>query len=313
MKKRRFRICLALAAAAGTLSLAGCGGDTAMADVLSAGMEQETCDISGDYSKIDIQAELAEVTIQPGRTASMEVCLEQGYTMERTVKDDTLYLTEQERETFWRKIFHLNSADNAVRITLPEHMVEEIAVSSDISDVHISGQKIRRISVNANNGNVELSACEGEDVQVRNKNGNVNLKGLAASLRAELKNGDLKIQDSSGDSLYASNKNGRIGTSGAAYTEFYAEASNGAMELKDVTSDAIQLSNTNGRVQLELNGKQADFDYDINNHNGKVMIGGSTVGTFHTDFSFSNDTGRTLTADLKNGDLTVTFLEQADR
>ena len=29
MKKRRFRICLALAAAAGTLSLAGCGGDTA--------------------------------------------------------------------------------------------------------------------------------------------------------------------------------------------------------------------------------------------------------------------------------------------
>ena len=106
MKKRRFGICLALAAAAGTLSLAGCGGDTAMADVLSAGMEQEM-------------------------------------------------------ETFWRKIFHLNSADNAVRITLPEHMVEEIAVSSDISDVHISGQKIRRISVNANNGNVELSACEG--------------------------------------------------------------------------------------------------------------------------------------------------------
>ena len=59
MKKRRFGICLALAAAAGTLSLAGCGGDTAMADVLSAGMEQETCDINGDYSKIDIQAELA--------------------------------------------------------------------------------------------------------------------------------------------------------------------------------------------------------------------------------------------------------------
>ena len=118
--------------------------------------------------------------------------------------------------------------------------------------------------MNANNGNVELSACEGEDVQVRNKNGNVNLKGLAASLRAELKK---RRSEDSGQfrriPCMHPTKYGRIGTSGAAYTEFYAEGSNGAMELKDVTSDAIQLSNTNGRVQLELNGKQADFDYDI--------------------------------------------------
>ena len=308
MRSRMVRRCLISAAASGMLLLAGCNGGMEMTEGLSVGAEHEVYDISGDYSRLDSQAELADVTVQSGSTASMEVRLEDGYEIEQTVEDDTLYLTEMDRKPFWRRIIHFRSAQNSIVITLPHDVIEDLAVSSDVADISISGQKLHSLSVKQSSADVFLSDCEGEDFQIENANGNIQLKNVAASLRAELQNGDLEILNGSGDSLHISNQNGKAEASGADYTQIDAASANGDINLQKVQTDSITLSNKNGNVSLELAGEQALFDYDITNHNGKVMIGENTVGTFHTEFKFSNDAGKQITADLNNGDLTVTFL-----
>lgn len=311
MYNRLVRRCMIPVTAAGLLFLAGCGSDTGMAGALSAPMEQKVYDLSGDYSRLDIQADLADIVIQPGTAASMEVSLEEGYEMEQVTEDDTLYLTERNYQLFWRKIIHFGSVRNTVVITLPENVIEELVVSSDVSDVTISGQKIRSISVKESSADVILSDCEGDDIQIENTNGNVRLENITADLKAELQNGDLQLLDSSGGSLYTTNQNGNIEASGADYSGIDAACENGNIDLKRVKTDSVSVSNENGNVSLELNGKQAAFDYDITNSNGKVVIGNSTVGTFQTEFQFSNNAGKQLTADMGNGDLTVTFLEEA--
>ena len=225
------------------------------------------------------------------------------------IEDDTLYLTERDRQPFWQKIFHFRSVHNSVVITLPENVIEELVVSSGVSDINISGQKIHSISVKESNADVILSDCEGNDIQIENTNGDVKLQNITADLKAELQNGNFQLLDSSGSSLYTTNQNGNIEASGAEYSGIDAASANGSIDLKRVKTDSISVSNRNGNVSLELDGKQAAFDYDITNSNGKVMIGNDTVGTFHTEFQFSNNAGKQLTADMGNGNLTVTFLE----
>ena len=313
MKKNRImKRCLIPAAAAGMVLLAGCEGEWAAEEWADTKQEMEVYDISGNYSRLDIQTDLAEVTIRTGDTASMEVCMEEGYVMDRTEKDGTLYLTEQDRKPFWRKIIHFGSVENSVVITLPENAVEELTVSCDNSDVNICGQKISSITAREKNADVNLSDCQGSEIRIENKNGDVSLENVMASLEAELKNGDLMIQNSSGESLYVTNTNGKLGTSGVNYKEFHAECVNGEMDLGKVDTDSIVLKNTNDNVFLELKGTQADYDYSISNNNGKAVIGESTVGDSQVNFQFSNNTGRTVDADLKNGNLTVAFFEDGE-
>ena len=133
MYSRIVRRCMIPVTAAGLFFLTGCGGNLETADILSAPTEQEVYDISGDYSRMDIQADLADIVIQPGPAASMEVSLEEGYEMEQVIEDDTLYLTERNYQPFWRKIIHFGSVRNSVVITLPENVIEELVVSSDVS------------------------------------------------------------------------------------------------------------------------------------------------------------------------------------
>ena len=311
MYNRIVRRCMIPATAAGLFFLTGCGSDPEKADILSAPAEQEVYDISGDYSRMDIQADLADIVIRPGMKAAMEVSLEEGYEIEQVIEDDTLYLTERNEQPFWQKIFHFRSVHNSVVITLPENVIGELVVSSDVSSVNISGQKIHTISVKESSADVTLSDCEGNDIRIKNKNGNVRLKNITADLEAELQNGDFQLLDSSGNSLYTTNQNGKTEASGAEYSQVDAASANGDIDLKKVKTDSVSVTNKNGNVSLELNGEQTAFDYNIANSNGKVMIGGSVVGTFRTEFQFSNHAGKQVSADMNNGDLTVTFLEEA--
>lgn len=303
---KRFLIPLA---AAGILVFSGCGMDSYMTESADEGGRTETCDLPDDFSILNIEAGWAEVTICPGEKATMEVCLDKGYEVEQEVKGDTLYLTEKYNAPFWKKYIHFGQENNEITITLPENKLKELVISSDNKDVMVSDQQIDKISIWEGNAGVQISDCESENLMIENDNGDVEIQNVSASLTATLGNGRISIADCGGETLDVENDNGDIFVSGVEYTSILSGSSNGKITFENTKTASITVDDDNGSVELELFGKQNEFNYDIYNNNGSVVIGDSSFGDLDTELKLSNDVDQYVTASLGNGNLTVKFFK----
>lgn len=306
---KRLFIPLALS---GIFLLSGCDSDTDMAELMGAGEFEQTYDISGDYSVLDIKVSIAELTIQTGDEVSMEVHMSKWYKMEKVLQDDTLYLTEKNDGPFWQKIIHFGTVKNSVLITLPEDIVEQLVVSSSNGKVSISDLVIDNMSVSDSNGNITISNCQSTAVETENRNGGVFIDGLTAELTADLSNGNLEITNSELASLNAQNRNGKITVSDVQIPTVEVGAKNGKVVFEQTRTDSITVNTTNGSIALELNGDEKSYNYKIDSSNGKIRIGQNSFGSMSEELVLNNDADKDVVLDSANGSCTITFFQETE-
>lgn len=309
--KRIKRLFIPLALS-GIFLLSGCDSDTDMAELMGAGEFEQTYDISGDYSVLDIKVSIAELTIQTGDEASMEVHMSKWYKMEKVLQDDTLYLTEKNDGPFWQKIIHFGTVKNSVLITLPEDIVEQLVVSSSNGKVSISDLVIDNMSVSDSNGNITISNCQSTAVETENRNGGVVIDGLTAELTADLSNGNLEITNSELASLNAQNRNGKITVSDVQIPTVEVGAKNGKVVFEQTQTDSITVNSKNGSIALELSGDEKSYNYKIGSRNGKISIGQNSFGSMSEELVLNNDADKDVVLDSANGSCTITFFQETE-
>lgn len=310
---RRINRFLIPLAASGLLFLSGCDADTGLAESMGAGAFSQTYDISDDYSVLDIDVSIAELTIQEGEEASMEVNMDKWYKMDRVLQDDTLYLTEENDGPFWQKIIQFGSAKNSVLITLPEGSIEQLIVSSSNGNVEISGQELETMSVSGSNGNIIISNCRSTIAEVDNSNGYISVEDLAdAQLTAELSNGNLEIADSDLASLEAANLNGKVTVSNVRIPAVDVQTKNGKVVFEKTDTDSIAVDSANGSIALELVGDEKSYNYEIGSQNGTITVGSNSFGSVSDTLTLANDADRDVVLDSSNGSCTVTFYSESE-
>lgn len=311
IRLNRFFIPLAVfGTALGTLFLTGCGEDTG--ERKDAAEFEQTYDISGDYSVLDIQVSTADLTIRAGEEASMEVHMAKWYKMEEVLQDGTLYLTEKHDGPFWQKIFHFGTVNNSVLITLPEEAVEQLIVSGANGDVDISDQNIETMSVSESNGKISISNCQSTTVEMENANGGIFIDTLTdACLTARLSNGKLELANSGLASLDAINKNGKIMVSDVSIPEVDVSTKNGKVIFEKTETDSITVDSANGSIELELSGDEKSYNYKVGSKNGEITIGRNSFGNVKNELTLTNDAKKNVVLDSSNGSCTITFFQKS--
>lgn len=76
----------------------------------------------------------------------------------------------------------------------------------------------------------------------------------------------------------------------------------------DITKK-LEIDGGVGDTEVELTGRQTDFDYDIDNGVGEIVIGDSSYSNLGSEFRLDNHTGKEITIDNGVGDVRVSFTE----
>lgn len=100
---------------------------------------------------------------------------------------------------------------------------------------------------------------------------------------------------------------GEMALSGLRGEKLDAECGVGSLSLQDVTAEACSLECGIGKIGLALNGKEEDYDYEINCGIGSVSVGGHSYSGLGSSKQISNHTGRQMDIDCGIGEVVVSF------
>lgn len=120
------------------------------------------------FHSVIIDAEYADITIQPGETASVEAKYIDADTYSVTVQDDILQIQQKYQwKNSWYRHFQfgpISAPMSKITVTLPEESYQAIAVGADCGNCSISDLTASTISVDADCGkcvieNADTASC----------------------------------------------------------------------------------------------------------------------------------------------------------
>ncbi|MGN1403612.1 MAG: DUF4097 family beta strand repeat-containing protein [Ruminococcus sp.] len=121
-----------------------------------------------EFHSVIIDAEYADITIQPGETVSVEAEYIEADTYSVTVQDDMLQIQQkyQWKNSWYRHIQlgPISAPIPKITVTLPEESYQAIAVGTDCGKCSISGVEMSTLSIDADCGectiqDVDAASC----------------------------------------------------------------------------------------------------------------------------------------------------------
>lgn len=100
---------------------------------------------------------------------------------------------------------------------------------------------------------------------------------------------------------------GEMEVSGLRTEELDAECGVGNLRISDVTAEDCTLECGIGHLKLTLNGKEEDYDYEIQCGIGTVNLGSSSYGGLGASKRINNDADRKMNIDCGIGEVVVSF------
>ncbi len=192
--------------------------------------------IDGEFSNIDILAEVADITVQKGTETQAEVHISNHYRFEYEINNDTLYLTEKRDGPFWTHFINFNNiSDSSIVVTLTEKQWESFKAESDIGNVYIEDQTADNCMINSSTGKIELNNCQSDTVILTNDTGDIYLNHISANVQSETDTGKISICDSD-------------------LTDLKAESDTGAIKITQTKANNIDLKTDTGKIDVEVGG-----------------------------------------------------------
>jgi len=204
--------------------------------MLPVGTEKDRCEFTETISAIEIDTDLANITIKATDTDHVKVHLEDGYKkyFEAEVKGNTLYVRYDVKGKSFKQ-------GPKITVELPREMTpDKIHVDTDLGEVRLVGirQPIEELRIKSALGNVRVEECEVKEKCT-----------LIASL------GNIHIEDSSFEKIDLDAAMGNIDFYGKVNGDLFAKA---AM----------------GNIEVEVDGREEDYNIELSTDMGDVKYKG---------------------------------------
>lgn len=240
-------------------------------DALPTGSEHVTDKFSEAIAGLEIDTDLANITVKSSDVDEITVSLEDGYLNYYDVKidGDMLHISYDVGA-------HTFKQGPKITVEVPEGVVlEHIYANTDLGEVKILNlrQPLVDLTINANLGNVKVEDCK------------VNGSGV---ITAAL--GNIEVDDSYFERLELSADTGNIEFSGRIKEDLGAQA--------DM-----------GNIDVELDGDVEDYNFELTSDMGNVTFGGQkregSMGGEYTAYHTDADAYIFLNCDM--GDVELSF------
>lgn len=212
--------------------------------LLPAGSEQDEKEFTEDIKALEVDVDLANITIKAADVDHIKATLKEGYMSyyEAGVDGDTLQIE-------YDVAGHSFKQGPEIIIEIPELMpLEHIYIDTDLGEVTLLEltQPIQKLEINADMGNIRLEDC--------------NMQGMG-TLTAAL--GNIVVEDSQFEKIDMSADMGNVIFTGTITNEIVAQADMGNIEVKldgKAEDYNIQLSADMGNVEFEEQKKGNSFE-----------------------------------------------------
>ena len=205
---------------------------TGAVKMLPAGTETAKHEFTEQIANIDIDADLASITIKETDTSQVKVNFKEGYKkyFEAEVKGDTLYVSYKVKNQNFKQ-------GPKITIELPKNMApEKIEINTELGEINVLGisQPIEELNIKSSLGDICLKECEVKKDCV-----------LTASL------GNIQVKNSVLGKTDIDAALGNIEFSGEVKSDLYAQA---AM----------------GNIEVEVDGREEDYNIELSTDMGDM-------------------------------------------
>lgn len=227
--------------------------------------------LPSEEEEIEVEAEYRSDWKSYRRSISWE---QQGDTLE--IKD------EVDNKIF--RLFTHGVGDARLTVRIPkDHVFEELSMDIGAADVGVSLDTMLAAS------DIEIQMGTGELLGGSKDSKDVILK--ADTLSVEIGAGNIEL-------------------SGIETETLDADCGAGNLTLKNVIAREVDVDGGVGRVSLEMEGRQEDYDYEVECGIGQVEIGDATYSGLGHSRQIDNGADRSMDINCGIGQVVVSFLER---
>lgn len=239
-------------------------------NLLPAGAESVKDEFTENVTRLQMDIDVADVTIKGSDAEYITVRFEDGYVKhyEAKTEGNTLYVTYHADEE------HVKNGP-AISIELPEAcLLEEIHISADVGTVKLKEIRnpLQTVDINAALGDVTIKECtvQGD-----------------CTVTAAL--GDIKIKESE-------------------FTNVKLTANLGNADFEGTIKSELYIKADMGNIKAELDGRASDYNITLSTDMGNVKYNGEMQGEAGGTFSYNQKNAeKNITLDCGMGNVEVEF------
>jgi len=239
-------------------------------DALPGGNEESSDSFVGNISKIEVDADLANITVKNANVENITVRLEEGYLKyyETTVVGDTLHVKYDMKGRNVKR-------GPKITIEVPEKLtLDKISVDLALGNINITElkQPIEQLEVHADLGDVRIEGCKvNSNCTIRDALGNI-----------VIKDSDFKTID--------------------------MDADLGNVEFKGSIDGDMLVEANMGDIDVKIDGDEEDYGVDLRTDMGKILYKDMKQSGTNASFSYVlEDAVGTITLHCDMGDVELEF------
>ncbi|MBR6385025.1 MAG: DUF4097 family beta strand repeat protein [Ruminococcus sp.] len=181
---------------------------------------------------------------------------------------------------------HNDSKDNYIEITLNKNQLDTIDIDASSGDILFDsidmGGKIKTSS-----GDIDLMNIEnGKDINI------------------EVSSGDLDFRNCNFTTVNKISSSGDTHFEKVNADKFTLESTSGETKIKDSDICDMEIKSTSGDIEMNLNGKQNDCNFELSVTSGSITVGG---GSYKDNCTINNNADKTIKCNATSGEIEINF------
>lgn len=225
------------------------------------------------FSNIDINLKDADIEILPSAQFKIEVERLESTNLTHIVKDDTLYIEEENSKlSFFMMNFTFVNHSAKVKVYVPDTL-EDIKINNDFGDLKLGGVESNTILLSVKDGDLEVYDIQSQQLAITNSYGDITGSDLKADrIDLQLNDGNVNLKSVIAASTAVKNKYGDTSLTDYTSQEMHLENTDGDIQVTGELLGNSAIHSSYGNIQLALVNKQSDLNYEIENSFGDIFI-----------------------------------------
>lgn len=154
-----------------------------------------------------------------------------------------------------------------------------LVINGENASISVAGITVHDLQIGSNYGSLNLSDIKAETLEAKGENAEINLKNVEAkSAMVENQYGNIVLESIKADTLDVKSENGNITGEEVTAIDCNAKMQYGALVLKQFTVTNMEVESEVGEIQLDLMGREADYNMHLMTEYGEVKVNGKSVG-----------------------------------
>lgn len=199
----------------------------------------------------------------------------------------------------------LNNSDSRIRYNGPD--ADTFHITSAYGEIHLEDKKAKTITLTSSDGDILCHSLSCEELALKNQYGETGLENIEAKdVTLEASDGMISIKNLEANSITVTNQYGEVKGDGIRTEAFSLTMSDGECLLKQADLKQTEFENTYGTFEVELTGKENDYNYSILSDYGTIVLGGRE---WDKNYEKNHGAKRNLTGKLSDGNVIISHAE----